>query len=66
MRQDLISMIEQDLREVAEAELMKFRDRYVECKQVDTIYLNEDLSVGVYGVLIHGLPCNHYLNIVYR
>jgi hypothetical protein len=61
--EELVKMVEADLREVVEAEVLKFRDRYRECQKVDSIYINEDFAVGVYDVLIHGLVCNHYLNI---
>jgi hypothetical protein len=61
--EELIKTIEADLRQVVETELMKFRDRYPECKLVDSIYFNEHISIGVYDVLIHGLTCNHYLNV---
>jgi hypothetical protein len=63
MEQEIIKTIEADLREVVEAEVFKFRDRYSECKKVDSIYFNEDVSIGVYDVPLHGLICNHYLNI---
>ena len=43
--QQLVNMIEQDLRQVIEMEVTKFRDRYSECKKVDSIYLNEDISI---------------------
>ena len=63
MEQELIKTIEEDLRQVVEAEVLKFRDRYSECKKVDSIYFNEDVSIGVYDIPLHGLICNHYLNI---
>jgi hypothetical protein len=63
MEQQLIEIIEKELREIVENEIMKFRDRYSECKNVDSIYFNEDFSVGVYDIQIHGLICSHHLNI---
>ncbi len=63
MAQELVSMVEADLRQVVEAEFMKFRDRHPECTKVDSIYLNEDVSIGVYDIQLHGLICNHYLNL---
>jgi hypothetical protein len=63
MREDLVRVVEQDLKEVVEAEIQRFRDKFVECKQVDTIYLNEDFNVGIYGIELYGWRCNHYLNM---
>jgi hypothetical protein len=63
MEQEPIKTIEADLREVVEAEISKFIDRYSECKRVDSIYFNENVSIGVYDIPLHGLICNHYLNI---
>jgi hypothetical protein len=63
MEEQLIKTIEQDLRQVVEAEAHRFRDRYSECQRVDSIYLNEDISVAVYDLQIHGLICHHYLNL---
>jgi hypothetical protein len=63
MTQELIKLIEEDLRQVAETEITKFRDRYSECQVVNSIYLNEQISIGVYDIQIHGLSCDHYLNL---
>jgi hypothetical protein len=61
--EELIAMVERDLREVVGIELMKFRDRYPECIKVDSVYLNEHFSVSVYDIQVHGLRCSHHLNI---
>jgi hypothetical protein len=63
MEQQIIKVVEQDLRQVVEAEINRFRDRYTECQKVDSVYLNEDLSIAVYDIQIHGLTCDHYLNL---
>jgi len=63
MKQDLVSIIEKDLKQVVEVEIQRFRDKFVECRKVDTIYLNEDLSVGVYDMETHGWRCNYYSNM---
>jgi hypothetical protein len=63
MAQELIDMVERDLRQVVEAEFMKFRERYSECVKVDSIYLNEHVAIGVYDIQIHSLICSHHLNI---
>jgi hypothetical protein len=60
---ELVDLVEKDLREVVEWEMIRFRDRYPECMKVDSIYINEDFGVGVYDIQIHGLVCNHHLNI---
>jgi len=44
---ELVDLVEKDLREVVEWEMIRFRDRYPECMKVDSIYINEDFSVGV-------------------
>jgi hypothetical protein len=58
-----LEAIETDIRQVVETEVSKFLGRYQECKKVDSIFFNEDFSVGVYDIEIHGLVCNHYLNL---
>jgi hypothetical protein len=63
MEEQLIKTIEHDLRQVIQEEAHRFRDRYSECQKVDSIYLNEDVSIGVYDIQLHGLTCNHYLNL---
>jgi hypothetical protein len=62
MNEHLIKTIEQDLRQVVQTEIMRFRDRYRECKNVDSIYFNEDFSVIVYDIILHGLVCDQQLN----
>ncbi len=59
----LIQMVEKDLREVVEWEILRFRDKYPECMKVDSIFIDEDFSVGVYDIQLHGLVCSHRLNI---
>jgi hypothetical protein len=63
MEQDMIKIIEADLREVVETEFSRFRDKHRDCKFVDSIYLNEDVSVGIHNIPLYGLVCSHHLNL---
>jgi hypothetical protein len=58
MSEDLIELVERDIREVVEAEIEKFLDHYEECKVVDAVFTDWHVNVHEFKHLIHGLPCS--------
>jgi hypothetical protein len=65
MNEELIQMVEQDLREVVERELEQFLEHYEECQRVDDLWVMEDFGVGI-NVKLHGWVCDHRSNIFVR
>jgi len=64
MTEDLVNVIERDIKEVVEAEIRKFLEHYEDCEKVDGIFTNEHLSIAQYDVLLHSLPCDIHRNII--
>jgi len=60
VEEQLVKMVEADLRHVVEAEVAKFADHYIECKEVSTIWTVEDLDVSIEDVMLHGLTCDYH------
>jgi hypothetical protein len=63
MEEQLIKMVEADLREVVERELNQFLEHYGECQRVNDIRISEDLWVGIENVRLHGWICDYRSNI---
>jgi hypothetical protein len=55
---ELVEIVKRDLKEVVEAEIKRFLERYEDCEIVDSIYACWGFYVVNYDVLIHGLPCD--------
>jgi hypothetical protein len=66
MEEQLIKMVEQDLREVIERELNRFLEHFTECERVDDLWVMEDLGVGIEDVKLHGWICDYRSNIFVR
>jgi hypothetical protein len=62
--EELIEVVEADLREVVEEELNKFLEHYGECQRVDDLWVNEDFGVGIENVKLHGWTCDYRSNII--
>jgi hypothetical protein len=60
MTEGLVELVARDIKEVVEAEIKRFLERYEECEIVDYIpsswcWSRVDVS---FNVIIHGLPCD--------
>jgi hypothetical protein len=67
MREELISIVEADLRQVVETEVAKFADHYTDCREVSSIWAVEDLDVSIEDIMLHGLTCDlHTLIFITR
>jgi hypothetical protein len=66
MEEQLIKMVEADLREVVERELNQFLEHYGECQKVDDLWVMEDFGIGIEDVRLHGLLCDYRSNIFVR
>jgi hypothetical protein len=64
MDEQLIKMVEADMRQVVEEELNKFLEHYTECQRVDDLWVNEDFGVGIENVKLHGWICEYRSNII--
>jgi hypothetical protein len=64
MEEELVNIIEADLRAIVEEEVNKFNQRYSECIEVNGIWFNEDFSTAIYDKLLHGLPCDIFNNVI--
>lgn len=58
--EQLVAMIEADLRQVVETEVKRFAEHYEECKEVSSIWTVEDLDVSIYDITLHGLNCDYH------
>ena len=60
MTEDPIKLVKRDLRELVEAEIKRFIERYEDCEVVDSIHTCYGWSFYVVNndVLLHGLSCD--------
>jgi hypothetical protein len=63
MDEHLVKTVEADLRQLVETEVKRFTEHYTECQEVSSIWTVEDLDVGIYDVMLHGLNCDYHIFI---
>ena len=63
MEDQLIQMVKQDLKQLVEEDIRRFTEHYPECKEVSSIWIAEDLEIGIHNIMLHGLICDYHLHV---